>query len=124
LNFSLGDSSAIATQKKNETTESPPVKLEKEIVKVGKQTTFSSQKLKTFSKTDTGSKRQKLSQEPNLISRKISLKKELKRGVQTKCQDVLGVRESVVEEGILLHSGGGVQLKEGPVVPYKIEKLS
>ena len=107
LNISLGDSSVTTTEKKNETTESSCIKLEKkETAKERKQTIFSSQRLEKFSKDGTRSKRQRLSQKPNLVSRKFSLIKEVKQGVQSKCQDVLGVREPVVEEGNLLHSEG------------------
>ena len=107
LNFSRGDSSVAATEKMDEMTTSAPIKFEKkEAVKEGKQTIFLSQRMEKFSKVGTASKRPRLSQSPNLMSRKFSPIKDIKQGLETKVHNVLGEREALVEEGPLLFSEG------------------
>ena len=107
LNFSRGDSSVAAAEKMEEMTASAPIKFEKtEAVKEGKQTIFLSQRMEKFSKVGTASKRPRLSQSPNLMSRKFSPIKDIKQGLETKVHNVLGEREALVEEGPLLFSEG------------------
>ena len=107
LNFSLGDSSLAVTEKEDEVTASSTIKFEKsEALKEGKQAIFSSQILEKFSKAGPASKRPRLSQSPNLMSRKLSSIKDIKQGLETKVHDVIGKREPLGEERPLLYSEG------------------